>query len=580
MAKSSSTKRKTLAQQLADLNSGSTAPAEFDPEAFHPRPADRDENDNDDDSASDNDSDAGREHYVQVGESELRKQANRKLVILADSDARYAGRSTSRRDIFQSFLGSSDLEELAEEDEESGDDEQNSEQDQDQAELEDDDDDDNESEQEGDAMSLDGDDDDDDDDQESAEEGDDALARELRKMQQDESQMVRAMTEAARTEEDKSRHVKQQMAIWDQLLDLRIRLQKAVTVANQAPRSDVLPTFVNDSTTGVEESSRISELLGDVQKELVTAMQRLVKVQCDKMAPAHPDVRKVAAKSTKRSYDDMTADELWTAEQQFLAGFRSFRDTSLDKWHDQVHGTDMSNKFKAINQTTSHQIATVMNDRERLLRRTQLKRAPVRLLGDQPTAYTSGGKASKKSADAVAGQEKHEDPAEREEEMLTLKQRRSALKEAEYDAEIFDDTDFYQSLLRELIERKMSDDKTTDTTALHMATLKGQQRKHRKGPHGNDVVDTKASKGRKIRFDVHDKLQHFMAPIPTQLPAPTMGVWRVSAWPETMVDELYSGLFGASATAAASASASASAATANPDVASLPADVEPLRLFA
>lgn len=52
------------------------------------------------------------------------------------------------------------------------------------------------------------------------------------------------------------------------------------------------------------------------------------------------------------------------------------------------------------------------------------------------------------------------------------------------------------------------------------------QRTHRAG------VDPKASKGRKIRYHVHEKLVSFMVPIPTDL------------WAEEQKDELFASLLG------------------------------------
>jgi protein AATF/BFR2 len=46
------------------------------------------------------------------------------------------------------------------------------------------------------------------------------------------------------------------------------------------------------------------------------------------------------------------------------------------------------------------------------------------------------------------------------------------------------------------------------------------------------VVDTKASKGRKIRYVVHEKIMNFMAAEP------------LKGWHCDMVDELFSGLLG------------------------------------
>ena len=73
------------------------------------------------------------------------------------------------------------------------------------------------------------------------------------------------------------------------------------------------------------------------------------------------------------------------------------------------------------------------------------------------------------------------------------------------DENVYYDGDFYHQLLRELIERR------TDTSAedplemgrqwVQLQKLRTKQKKR---------VDTKASKGRKVRHDVHDKLVDFM----------------------------------------------------------------------
>lgn len=64
-----------------------------------------------------------------------------------------------------------------------------------------------------------------------------------------------------------------------------------------------------------------------------------------------------------------------------------------------------------------------------------------------------------------------------------------------YDPEIFDDTDFYGQLLRELIESRMVD-ATDDPAAAGMQWAALRQGKERR----KKLVDTKASKGRRLRY--------------------------------------------------------------------------------
>lgn len=72
------------------------------------------------------------------------------------------------------------------------------------------------------------------------------------------------------------------------------------------------------------------------------------------------------------------------------------------------------------------------------------------------------------------------------------------------DAECFDDSDFYHTLLRELIANKTAvtdDPHEMGRQWVELQRLRSKQKKK---------VDTKASKGRKIRYDVHETIVDFM----------------------------------------------------------------------
>ncbi|KAL6513397.1 hypothetical protein OROGR_020883 [Orobanche gracilis] len=78
---------------------------------------------------------------------------------------------------------------------------------------------------------------------------------------------------------------------------------------------------------------------------------------------------------------------------------------------------------------------------------------------------------------------------------------------ADGDPELLDDSDFYQQLLKEFFE---TIDPSSSETAYY--ALKRLQTKKRK------IVDRRASKSRKIRYNVHEKIVNFMAPRPADLP--------------------------------------------------------------
>jgi protein AATF/BFR2 len=111
----------------------------------------------------------------------------------------------------------------------------------------------------------------------------------------------------------------------------------------------------------------------------------------------------------------------------------------------------------------------------------------------------------KRSLFKICGKNEEEEKKEEDRGMQfdSLKDRH--LKD--YDAELFDDQDFYNQLLRELIERKtnsVSDPIELSRRAIELQKLRAQNKRK---------VDTKASKGRKIRFDVHKPMVNFMAPM-------------------------------------------------------------------
>jgi len=78
---------------------------------------------------------------------------------------------------------------------------------------------------------------------------------------------------------------------------------------------------------------------------------------------------------------------------------------------------------------------------------------------------------------------------------------------SDYDQEIFDDQDFYNQLMRELIDRKTSN--IVDPAELSRKSIELQKLRSK----SKKVVDTKASKGRKIKFNIHKQMVNFMAPI-------------------------------------------------------------------
>ncbi|KAI9096155.1 apoptosis-antagonizing transcription factor [Phlyctochytrium arcticum] len=469
------------------------APKELDPERNG-----ADAIDADSDNEQVDDQDDAREHYLPVGRSKLRDRAH----AAALDDPKYKGRVVTRKDMYQ------------DEDEESDDgadfsDEEDISDEEDGEEMAD----------LGDSADEDGSDDEElsGDDDHSGEGENDKLGKQLASLELEEKKLAQSMSSAAKADVQKGQHVRAQLSLWDGLLDGRIRIQRVMAVANRFPKSDTFPTFTSATTTNADK------LLSGIQvasQELVHLVDELLDLRSELVSqnPAVAACCPSASNKRKRSESDESQDvtelleSTWKDIHTLDTEFKAFRDPTIEKWSAKVQltsGAAMQKKFKAINQSTLSQIRQVLNDKDRLIKRTQLRRSEYRILGE-----------AAKKIDAPSDEQMVDDlddgSPKKDDAHLT-----------NFDAEIFDDGDYYQQLLKELIESRMAD--TDDPVLLGMkyAQLKQMQKKQKK-----KKVDTKASKGRKIRYHVHEKLQNFMVPEPR------------GTWHEQMTEELFSSLLG------------------------------------
>ncbi|XP_036380543.1 protein AATF [Megalops cyprinoides] len=351
-------------------------------------------------------------------------------------------------------------------------------------------------------------------DEEEDEEGEDDDGSEEEEEMDDDADdsgaVVTFSKEKVSDEVEKGKAVKNQLALWDQLLEGRIKLQKSLLIANQLPQPASFPEFKRRG------GPEFAAALKNSHKALKALQRSLLELQ-DELLHQCPDTRAVVLGETaaSRSEDEEVhsdqEEEEETEEEarrppkrklemseypdfmaKRFATFQPHRDATLQKWHDKTRLTmgKMGKGFAAFDRNIVTQVEQVLMDKERLLRRTQTKRSEYRVLGRADAA-----------APAPAGPS-----VEKEGEEVGLKAN-THLKDL--DEEIFDDDDFYHQLLRELIERKTSAADPNDQVAMGRQWLAIQKLRSKI----KKKVDTKASKGRKVRFHVHSKLVNFMAPI-------------------------------------------------------------------
>lgn len=336
----------------------------------------------------------------------------------------------------------------------------------------------------------------------------------------------------ANEEVEKGKAVKNQLALWDQVLEGRIKIQKALVTANQLPQPQTFPEFKRRG------GEKFASELKNTHKAL-KALQRSLLELHDELLFQKDETRSIAlvktgaqSKSEEIKSDDSQDEEDLRQEAGLpkrklemseypdfmakrFAAFQPYQNATLRKWHDKTRLTagKSSKGFGAFDRNILTQVEQVLMDSDRLVRRTQTQRSEYRILGKKETPTLT-------SEVFTEGEE-----AERQ-----LKAN-AHLKDV--DEDIFDDDDFYHQLLRELIEHKTTAADPNDQVAMgrQWLTIQKLRSKIRK------KVDTKASKGRKVKFQTHSKLVNFMAPVDH------------STLSDKGRTELYRGLFGQTSTA-------------------------------
>ncbi|RSL77542.1 Protein BFR2 [Fusarium floridanum] len=269
-----------------------------------------------------------------------------------------------------------------------------------------------------------------------------------------------------RTDVNKGLAIREQRKIYDGLLNLRIRLQKALIAAN---------TFAS-----IEDSPEPESEPYEAAEEAAIKLLNTISSLKDNFGSSR------AGDKRKRELDaSMTTQEIWEQMQAEEERAVKVREAGLDKWSRKVQSVDVTrgDALKSRKETLVTALQEqLLNPDNRLAKRSRVPRSCA--------------------------------PAQ-------------AAKGVTQDGGIYDDADFYQVLLKELVDQRTVDGSSASAGAVPTVMLTAAKEvKTRKN------VDRKASKGRKMRFTVHEKLQNFMAPEDRR------------AWEQEAIDRFFGTLFG------------------------------------
>lgn len=296
---------------------------------------------------------------------------------------------------------------------------------------------------------------------------------ELRRIMAEEQKSVAAtLSQAAKADAEKGRAVKQQRKTFDSLLGTRIKLQKALIATN------TMTGLSSDPATPVPPANAFEA----AEKAVFSFWSSLNNLR------EELHTRRTSKKRTHAeiSLSTPTAD-LWSHMRTQESNSQAHLNSILSKWSVKARGAaSLEPRNRLNNSATQQTIVDVLHsqlaDSSRLVKRARTPRscAPLQL--------------SRKVSE---------------------------------DARVYDDADFYGLLLQSLLEQRSAD---SVASASHI-DVSFQMRREAKTKKN---VDTKASKGRKLRYTVHEKLQNFMAPEDR------------GTWADRQVDELFGSLLGRS----------------------------------
>ncbi|RZF39248.1 hypothetical protein LSTR_LSTR010342 [Laodelphax striatellus] len=329
---------------------------------------------------------------------------------------------------------------------------------------------------------------------------------------------------------EKGNAIRQQYEIWENLLECRIKLQKCLSASNKLPQNDNFSQIV--SKLPKPEQNKISKTvrnlcgtlrtLVDLQTVLMNSQPEFSSSSKSRELIEDDDDNASISSSIASGFDD--DDDDGDAKSENVEGdeepppkklrqvgdfgrvlssqhsvYLPARNAAIQKWNDKTRvaagkaAASRSDNFAAFDQSTLKQIEQIMCDKQRLIKRTQTKRSVYSALEPDRDVQENGV----------------------EKKVL-----------AECDVEIFDDDDFYHKLLRDLIDQRSSD--ITDSSKMGRQWVELQKARSKMKRN----VDVKSTKGRRLRYTVHQKLVNFMAPIP------------YNSYTDEAESELFNSLFG------------------------------------
>ncbi|KAG2377678.1 hypothetical protein C9374_009194 [Naegleria lovaniensis] len=324
---------------------------------------------------------------------------------------------------------------------------------------------------------------------------------------------VESLKKSRNLEKKKATSVLNQKLLYDHLLKIRILLQKPLTACNRFPQNEHFWDFVEtvddilgsnntsnespiekkeDSNSGEEENGEaipeksenlsIPKRVSTLQKDLVHMIADMLSLQSElkEKGMIGENSQKIDGlylqDNLSNNKEGDVYERIWNVLNESNKSIEKFRNESIERWatktkiQSNVGGSSSKLNLKVINTGIIQQVQNALSnpkEKQKLVDRTHLKQFEGSVLG-----------------------KRERDMKYHEETGL------------EVDSEIFDDKDFYQVLLKDLIS-EVGGASLGSEISFRRALSKNKTKK---------AQYSGKTKGKTIRYTVHNELVNFMAP--------------------------------------------------------------------
>ena len=308
---------------------------------------------------------------------------------------------------------------------------------------------------------------------------------------------------------ENAKDLKRQIETWGALVELRIHLEAALSMAHRLPSGIVAGLFDKADTRVLSQSGAVATDVSKFLGSLMSLQEQMIAHECPSMAT---DLRGGAA-PTAPSLED----KAWQMTDARLQRVLDWALNVADEWKEHTR-LDARRSFKMLDQSLRLQMQAVSDAEPEKLRKRCTPPPGKHAVFGKSVKVTSESASAESTAQTADGAD-------------------ASLEN------IFDDRDFYVQLLREVLSSNAGGALAQSAEEKELyAEVQGRRAAKRKA---RAEVERRASKGRKIRYRPIEKLQNFMTGRPRGIfnSQKTLGLEDVEPLSQHACDAMLRSLF-------------------------------------